>query len=204
MTVVAAPTTQHRRMSEAEFEAWYREDRPAEYVDGEILLMSPVSVQHDDLYLFLIRLLGLFLEVHPCGRLKGAEFQARLRPGLRRLPDLQFIANENLDRLKATYLDGAPDAVFEIVSRDSVERDWREKYLEYEAADVREYWLVDPLSQNTRLYRLGTEGRYETLEEQDGRLSSEVIPAFWLKPESFWQDPLPKVTECLREMGVLS
>jgi len=42
-------------------------------------------------------------------------------------------------------VDSVSNLVVEIVSPDSVERDWRMKYLEYEQAGINEYWVIDPL-----------------------------------------------------------
>ncbi|MFN3653581.1 MAG: Uma2 family endonuclease [Armatimonadota bacterium] len=128
------------RLTEDEFERWCTEEVRAELVNGRVVVISPVPAEHDQLQLFLTSLLGGYLELRPQGRLAGPRFEARLRPGLRCLPDLHFVSKEHLDRVKGTYLEGAPDAAFEIVSPDSVGRDWRDKYSDYEAAGVREYW----------------------------------------------------------------
>jgi Uma2 family endonuclease len=191
------------RMTEAEFDAWCTPDTRAEYVDGKVILMSPVVPEHGKLDRFFIALLTLFLELRPQGELVGPEVQARLRPGLRRVPDLFYVTREHAGRIGATLVEGAPDLAIEIVSTESIARDWRDKFLEYQAAGVREYWIVDPAARVVHLYVLDAEGRYQQQEEQDGRLVSTVLEGFWLKPEWLWQEPLPKVMDCLRELGVL-
>jgi len=201
MTVAATRSAPEHLMTEAEFEAWCDEDTRAEFVDGKVILMSPVSAIHDDLFHFIARLIGMYLEYRPSGRVRGPEFEIRLREGLRRVPDLLFVCQERTQLLRSTYVEGAPDAAWEIVSPDSVERDWRDKHHDYEAAGVREYWIVDPHHQQVRLLRL-VEGRYQPVAEDAGRLLSETIPGFWLKPEWLWQEPLPRTMDCLREMGV--
>jgi hypothetical protein len=40
-----------------------------------------------------------------------------------RLPDLQFLANENLSRLRNSYIEGPADLVIEIISLESRDRD---------------------------------------------------------------------------------
>lgn len=203
MTLLAERPPARLRMSEEQFVAWCRDDVRAEFVDGEVIIMSPVLAIHDDLFHFLARLLGNYLELRPEGTIRGSEFQVRLRQGLRRVPDLLFIANEHLDRVKPSYVDGAPDAAFEIVSEDSVDRDWREKFLDYQASGVLEYWVVDPAHQAVRLYRL-TDGRYVEVSAENGRMSSTAIPGFWLKAEWLWAEPRPGALACLREMGLLA
>ncbi|MGV3724623.1 MAG: Uma2 family endonuclease [Actinomycetota bacterium] len=203
MTLTLEQPTPRQRMTEDEFDAWRGESGRVEFVDGEVIVMSPVLAVHDSAFHFLAKLLGIFLELRPIGRVCGPEFQVRLRQGLRRVPDLLFIASARLDLVKRSYLDGAPDAAFEIVSDDSVERDWREKFHEYQACGVSEYWIIDPAHQTVRLYQL-RDGRYEEVAAQDGRLSSTAISGFWLKTEWLWREPPPGALACLREMGLIA
>ena len=150
---------------------------------------------------FLITLMRMFVEHHDSGRVLGPEFQVRLGARRRRrVPDVLFVARARLEILRPNHLEGAPDLAMEIVSPDSVARDWREKYLDYQAAGVREYWVIDPLSRNVEAYSLA-EGAYRRIEEADGRIASLVLPGFYLKPAWLWQEPLPKVRDVLQELG---
>ena len=173
MALEVTTRTELPRMTEAEFEAWCDEDTRAEFVDGKVILMPPVAVEHFRPNNFLVALVGTYLEYRPAGEILGPDYMVRLRSGLRRVPDLAYLAPEHADRMKRTILEGAPDAVWEIVSADSEERDWKDKLREYEAHGVREYWLL-----------------------------SEVVPGFWLRPEWLWQHPKPRLFDCLAEMGV--
>jgi len=139
-------------MTEEEFEAWCDEDVKAEYVDGEVIVHSPVSTRHSDAVWFIGYLLKTIVQQHDLGRVLGPEVQVRLRPGLRRVPDLLFVAKARADMIQPTLIEGAPDLIVEIVSPDSVERDWREKYLEYQTAGVGEYWVVDLEYQRMAVY----------------------------------------------------
>jgi Uma2 family endonuclease len=189
-------------MSEEEFDRWCDEDTRAEFVDGKVLLMSPVSLTHNELNGFLAALLRLYLELRPSGKLLGPEYAVRLRAGLRRVPDLLYISPEHLDRISETVFEGAPDVAWEIISPESEARDWREKYHEYEEAGVREYWIINPYVKTVWLSRLNAQGHYESVEPVDDQLASEVVPGFWLRPEWLWRQPQPKVFDCLRELGV--
>jgi Uma2 family endonuclease len=192
-----------RPMTEEEFVAWCDEDIKAEYVDGEVIVYTPVSRRHDDLTWFLGTLLKLFVEKNALGSIHGPELQVRLRAGLRRVPDLLFIAKEHRDILQDAHVEGATDLAIEIVSPGSEERDWREKYWEYEEAGVKEYWVIDPYSQTMAMYRLGEEERYHRVELKEGIYRSEVIPGFCLRPEWLWQEPLPNVLEIARVVGII-
>lgn len=189
-------------MTEDEFVAWCDPDTKAEFVDGRVIIMSPVVLEHVEIFRFLLGLLDGFLELRPHGQVLGSEYTTRLRPGLRRVPDLLFVTSDHTHRLTRRHLEGAPDAVFEIVSEESVERDWREKFEDYRAAGVSEYWIIDPAHSVVRLHAL-SRGRYKAVEEKDGWLHSAVIPDFRIRPEWRWQRPMPGVLACLRELGVL-
>ena len=98
----------------------------------------------------------------------------------------------------------------EIVSPENEARDWREKYFEYEAAGVREYWVIDPMSQHLEVYALwepegGHSGpkRYRRIKENEGVLESTVLSGFRVRTASFWP-PRPHVLDVARELGILT
>jgi Uma2 family endonuclease len=94
--------------------------------------------------------------------------------------------------------------VIEIVSPESGPRDRGEKYYEYEAAGVREYWLIDPERQHAEFYRLNKQHRYDLISPDDqGIYRSHVIPGFWLKVGWLWQRPLPRVLDVLKELKLI-
>ena len=192
-----------KRMTEEEFEAWCDEDIAAEYVDGEVIVHSPVRIRHSELAIFLASIMKLVAEQGDAGVVLGPEVQTRLRPGLRRIPDVMFIARERAHIVLETRIDGAPDLAIEIVSPDSVERDWQKKYLEYQGAGVREYWIVDPHYQQIRVYILGVNGLYKDLDVVEGWLRSMVLPGFALRPEWLWQDTLPTFLDVARDLNLL-
>jgi Uma2 family endonuclease len=101
-----------QRMSEEEFEAWCDEDVAAEYVNGEVIVRSPVRTQHSELAIFMAAILRLVSEQLDSGRVLGPEVQVRLRPGLRRIPDVMFIANDRAEIIQETRVEGSPDLVW--------------------------------------------------------------------------------------------
>src|SRR5947207_1485885 len=64
------------KMTYEEFLAW-DDGRHAEWVDGEVILISPASDQHQDLVGFLYTLLRHFAEMHDLGRVLIAPFQMK-------------------------------------------------------------------------------------------------------------------------------
>lgn len=178
------------RMTYEEFLAWADEDTLAEWVDGEVVMYSPASRRHQEISFFLGQVVGLHVEQQRLGRVLLPPFQMKLAQSGRE-PDLLFVANGHLDRLKETYLDGPADLVVEIVSPESAGRDRGEKFYEYEQAGIPEYWLIDPQTERVEFYQLTAAGRYRlVLPDAEGIYRAEVLPGFWLRVEWLWREPL--------------
>lgn len=177
----------------------------AEWVDGEVEMGSPVSTEHSDDSGFLESLLRIYVEENDLGKVLSAPVSMRIQRESRgREPDLMFISKTHLDRIKLGYIDGPSDLAIEIISPESVGRDRGDKFVEYEAAGIREYWLIDPQRKQAEFYTLDDGHQYQLiLSGKEGRFESRVVPEFYLQVEWLWQKPLPKVVPLLRQMGIL-
>ncbi|MDZ7360097.1 MAG: Uma2 family endonuclease [candidate division KSB1 bacterium] len=189
--------------NEEAFEAWCDEDIRAEYLSGKVIMHSPAGTVHEKSVHWLSTLLELFIARDELGELFGSNTQLRLSTGRRRLADLSFVTKDRLNIVYPTYIDGAPDIVIEFVCEESTVRDWREKYWEYETAGVKEYWVIDQRLERMDLYILGEDKKYIAAQEQAGKLLSKVLPGFWLRPEWFWQQPLPNVRAIAGEIEIM-
>lgn len=194
-----------RKLTYEEFLEWCDEDTWAEWVEGEVVVLSPASRRHQEVVDFLVQTLGVFVQARGLGVVLSAPFQMKTGPDLPgREPDVLFVARENLGRLRDRYLDGPADLVVEVSSPDSRLRDRGEKLAEYEAGGVREYWVLDPDLGRADFFVLGADGRYDRVRpDADGVYRSRVVEGFWVRPEWTWQDPLPPVLDVLRELGLV-
>lgn len=193
-----------KKISYEEFLQKYS-DTHAEWIGGEVIQLITASDRHQDLVRWLITILSLFIETHNLGWLRPAPFNMRL-PELDRgrEPDILFVSRERLHIVESSHLSDAADLVVEITSPESVGRDRGDKFIEYEAAGVREYWLIDPDREQAEFYQLADTGRYQPATlDKNGCFHSTVLPNFWLKVEWLWQDPLPKVLDVARKLGLL-
>lgn len=187
-----------------EFLDWLDDETHAEWVDGEIVLMSPVQLRHDAIVFFLRALLTFLLEDRAA--VHGEPVQVRLPERLRRgrSPDIVVVLNEHADRLRPTYIDGTPDLIVEVVSPESQRRDTVEKLAEYEAAGVPEYWTVDFLRREARFHVLGVHGKYELVQSGPaGTFQSHLVPELRVDAEWLWRDPPPRVRDILGGLGLL-
>jgi Uma2 family endonuclease len=209
MAIATSPSAfqQHLRpyrlqMTEEAFVDWCNEDTHAEWVKGEVIVHSPASLVHVRLNKFLIALFDGYVTHYNLGEVLGPELQIRIgTPPSRRIPDLLFVAKERLNIIQSNHVEGGPDLVVEIVSPESTARDWREKYLEYEAAGVREYWIVDPKAEVVEVYTL-SEQHYKQIEEKDNVIRSALLNGFYLNTSQLWRTPLPNPLTLLKELGV--
>ncbi|HLA42412.1 MAG TPA: Uma2 family endonuclease [Aggregatilineales bacterium] len=173
-----------------------------EYVDGVVIKMSPVADIHDKLERFLLRWFEHYFEHRPVGEIRFSPFVMNI--GSKREPDVQIILNENLERLKPTYMEGAADLAVEIVSLESTQRDYGEKFAEYEAAGVREYWIIDPTRHETNFYVLTDEKRFSRRQpDAEGIYTSTVLAELRLPVELLWQTPLPGPSAVAKHMSEL-
>ena len=198
------------RMSFDEFQDWYGEGRRGEWVDGEVIPFLAPKTIHLRISRFLTVLIDMYATDQGLGEVLPTP-ELRLRAGRSyREPDLAFVAAAHASRVTADGIDGPADLVIELVSEDSVRRDRREKFAEYEAAGIQEYWVVDPrpLRKTFIAYALTDEGYYDPIQpDPTGRVVSAVLPGMWIDPSWLWEEPLPdprdKLAE-IRSMRVLS
>lgn len=153
-------------------------------------LGSPVGGEHQDVALFLLRLISEFVEVRGLGVVRCEPFQMKTGetlPG--RSHDILFTASEKLHRLREAYPDGPADLVVEVVSEESRARDRGEKFAEYERGGVREYGVIDPARRQAEFDVL-QDGTYQpALFGSKGMYRSTVLPGFWVRVEWLWQRP---------------
>lgn len=137
-------------------------DNYYELVDGKLELMNPPTYRH----LIIAKFIEQQLEAEitrlnlPLICLK----EAGIRTGFRkaRIPDLLVIEkNKIADFLDQTaIIENSPFLIIEIVSPESINRDYRYKRSEYAANNIPEYWIIDPLKNQVTILIL-EEGLYE-------------------------------------------
>lgn len=190
-------------MTEDEFVAWCDDKTRAEWVDGKVVIVSPSSVEQDDLNGWLSALLRMFLDRQQTGSVYGPNVTVRFATQRRRrVPDLIVVLKHRLHLIRKAHLEGAPDLVMEIVAPESQTRDRREKFAEYEKAGVREYWIIDQLTQQVEVYAL-KRGRYVALPAEKDIFRSTVLAGFYLRPAWLWKQPLPSLLKTAKELDVL-
>jgi Uma2 family endonuclease len=184
-----------------EFCLLVKEDEKADLIDGVIYMASPESIEGNELVGWLFRLVAGFVEERDLGRVYVSRIAFRLGPTQGPEPEIAFVRKDRLRLRRRGYFDGPPDLAIEVVSPDSVERDYVKKREQYRKAGVTEYWIIDDVEQKVTVYRLAPRGRYQEVRPKKGVLRSQVLPGFWLRPGWLWQDPRPKKTRAAKSAG---
>ncbi len=189
-------------LSADEFLARY-EGVNAEWVDGQVVPMTPVTPRHQLIVNLLVSLFQHYCDEREAGVVLSGPAAMKLGETVRE-PDVMIVAREHEDRITARCLEGPADLVVEVISPESRGRDRGEKFFEYEAGGVREYWLIDPVRRQTEQYRRTAEGLFEVVPAgEPPRLRSEVFPGIWIDPAWLWEARLPKLNVVLREWGLV-
>ncbi len=165
-----------------EFRKWVSDDIKAEFINGEVVLHSPVKRQHLEASANLYRLLSTYVDMHHL----GAHGYEKAMVSLTRNdyePDICYWSQEKSRTFHAeTMLHPAPDFAVEILSRRTARTDRVIKYSDYARHGVGEYWIIDPKKQLVEQYVLTTpsdrtytlQGKYGT----DGEVHSISVPGF--------------------------
>lgn len=130
----------------------YREELWDETFNGHMVLMSPrPSVNHNRISGNIYRMFANFLEGKTC-EVFGDGVDLYLNDKNRFIPDGMIVCNRDI--IKQDGVHGVPDFVVEVLSPSTAKNDRRHKKDEYEAAGVREYWIVDPENRSVEVYLL--------------------------------------------------
>jgi Uma2 family endonuclease len=176
-----------------------------EWVQGVVLHMSPTSITHDALVSYLRKLLEAYFDLSPIGKVVGEPFVMRLETtDSFREPDLQIILNDNPGKLTDTAMIGPADICIEVVSPESASRDYGDKFVEYEKAGVREYWIIDPVRQRCQFNRLDASSIYAPVSpDEASTYRTPLLPKLTLHVPTLWHEELPgffAIGEAVRAM----
>ena len=131
-------------------------NRLIEFTDGVLEFLPMTTITHQRLVKFLFRLFDEYVESRHLGEVNFAPLRVRLFEGKKyREPDIVVLNNEQAKLAGGKYPSGA-DLVVEVVSEgdEAHERDLVKKPVDYAAAGIKEYWIVDPESKTITVLSL--------------------------------------------------
>lgn len=177
------PADHGRRMSLGEFDtAIGREGNVYELSRGVIVASDVSNPPHGDVLFVTRRQFEAYSIARPeaIHRIYGGAECKLLIEGTEseRHPDIALYKTPPPGQDSSVWSTWIPQIVVEIVSTDSVERDYREKPEDYLQFGVKEYWIVDPLSKVVVIHRR-VRGRWkvETLTAGQ-KYTTPLLPGF--------------------------
>jgi Uma2 family endonuclease len=148
-----------------------------ELVQGELRRMSPAGGVHGHIAARLIASLINHVEENGLGHVYASEtgFRIARDPDTVRAPDAAVVRSERVVET-AGFIEGVPDAAFEVTSPNDRYSQIEEKTLEWLRAGTRVVVVVDPATKSVRIHRLeGAINADTTLAVED------VIPGWKLQ-----------------------
>lgn len=176
-----------------------KDGQKGDLIDGVIYLTPLDTPAANELFMWLMSLIHTVVQNGDLGEIYCLRVAFRLDDMNSPEPDIAFVSKAHLARVRRDCVEGPPDLAVEIVSPESVERDYQKKRAQYQKARVCEYWIVDEMATKVTLLRL-TRGKYRAVRLRKGELHSQVLHGFWLRPDWLWQDPLPDPEEILAQI----
>jgi Uma2 family endonuclease len=148
-------------------------DTRYELVNGELIAMSLGTGKHSAVMKLLERKFDREIErlTHPWTALRGDVGVRSPQSGrweTSRIPDVVVLLTEQWEAMAGREAvielnEPAPLLVIEVVSPSTIKTDYRSKRVEYNALNIEEYWIVDPLENKITVCLL-IEGLYESTE----------------------------------------
>jgi len=163
------------------------ESEKAEFINGEIIIHSPVKKEHNDVTLALVKLMSSYVDLHKLGYICYEKIMISLSRNAYE-PDLCFFDKGKSEKFKkGQSLFPAPDLVVEVLSKGTAKNDRGVKFNDYQSHLVLEYWIVDPVNKIIEQYRLDKKGEFELiLKSSNGTIESKAIKGFKISIESIF------------------
>lgn len=172
----------NKKYTYADYLTWQFEEM-VELIRGKVFRMSPApGAYHQEVSSNLHGQIWTYLKKKPC-KVFAAPFDVVLplpdnqqsndkittvvQPDISVLCDLSMIADGKCK--------GAPDWIIEILSKSTANKDVTEKFVLYQNAGVKEYWIVHPHEGTIMPYRLDESGQYQ-LVRKTPYVSGERVP----------------------------
>jgi Uma2 family endonuclease len=204
------------------------EDSPWQLLGGD-LVSEPASLWHESRLALLSGLMQAFVGERGGGMAVGGRYPMRLDPRWSPEPDVMWVRQDRRHLMGPQRMEGPADLVIEL-SGGRPRTDVRRKLPRYRQARVPEIWLIDSFSRSVQVHTLLpglpaelsvptssaapgdfsfdtdspadalADSAYQTRTLTAGRLDSAVMSGFWIDVGWLWQEPLPSMLHCYRQI----
>jgi len=155
---------------------------------GDIVIMAPEAGSSGRGSAKLIALFDAWAEADGTGQVFGPSTGFNLPNGATRSPDVAWVRNERLQKLKdeqwQRFLPLCPDFVLELRSPSDALRPLQLKMEEYRANGAQLGWLIDPVARRVHVYRPGAP--VEILDNPPNLSGESLLRGFVLGLPQLW------------------
>lgn len=170
---------QEEERKRKEFYELIHENMKAEFINGEIVMHSPVKNKHWKACTRIGARMSVFVDTHRLGTVGIEKVMIRCTRNDYE-PDIVFFGNEKAQHFQPDQLlFPPPDLAVEVLSESTKDNDYGVKFHDYAAHGIGEYWIVDTDAQSVEQYFL--EGKSYKLHQKlagKGLLVCKKIPGF--------------------------
>ena len=172
----------------AQFYEQMTEDQKTEFINGEIIVHSPVKKRHTVVGRNLLVLLSAYVSKYALGFV-GYEKTLIVLTRNDYEPDICFFRHEKAQNFTPDQMKfPAPDFIVEILSPSTAENDRGIKQIDYAAHGVAEYWIIDPGTCFVEQYLLEDDEYRLARKTDSGQIASLVVAGFEIPVQAIFED----------------
>lgn len=151
------------------------EQEKAEFINGEIIIHSPVVKIHNEISSNVYRLIDAYVFEKNLGFVGIEKILIKLTRNDYE-PDVCFFNKEKSKAFKDSQkFFPSPDLIVEILSKGTEKRDRGIKFQDYQAHEVTEYWIIDPGKKIIEQYVLANSSYVLKVKSNSGVIASMAI-----------------------------
>ena len=167
-------TLNKEKKARHDFREWLKDDIKAEFINGEIVMHSPVRRGHLNVTENLLRVLSTYVLLHDLGEVSVEKALIALERNDYE-PDLVFWTKEQAkDFHDETMVHPVPSLVVEILSKSTKSKDRGIKFKDYGAHHIPEYWIIDYHKQIVEQYILTADSKDEYVLFQKATVGQNI------------------------------
>lgn len=167
------------------------EDQKMEFINGEIIVHSPVRKRHNSASFYLSQLINTYVIKNKLGYVGHEKIMISLTRNDYE-PDICFFKQAQAQDFEEDQTRfPAPDLVVEVLSPSTKGNDRGVKFEDYQAHGIAEYWMLDASKQEVEKYLLVDE-EYELAgifnKKQD--IQSNVVEGFTIPVKAIFNETI--------------
>ncbi len=169
-----------------EFYNTITESDKAEFINGEVVMHSPVKLEHAESSEFLFMLMKTYCMKNNLGQVHTEKIMIHLIRNSYE-PDIVFFKKEKADKfITGQMLFPAPDLVVEALSPSTEKADRGIKFLDYAMNGIKEYWIIDPIQKSVEQYLLEQSNYQLEYKGKAGTISSIALAGFTIEVKAIF------------------